>query len=133
MASESVEGAGAPAGTVSPELGMPVVANGMQERPNPSSAAPSPSRMPVAASPNVALHIEELALHGFAHGDRQRIAEALQAELTRLFREQGAPSGWTHSGEIPILRVSDLEIRQTMLPDAIGRQIAQRLYQGFRR
>jgi hypothetical protein len=34
------------------------------------------------------LHIEELVLHGFAPGDRHRISEAVQQELTRLISEQ---------------------------------------------
>ena len=39
-------------------------------------------------SANLNLHIEELVLHGFAPGDRYRIGEAVQQELTRLFAEQ---------------------------------------------
>jgi hypothetical protein len=34
--------------------------------------------------PSINLHIEELVLHGFAPGDRHRISEAVEQELTRL-------------------------------------------------
>jgi hypothetical protein len=40
----------------------------------------------------VELHIESLQLHGFARGDRDRIAAAVQAELQRLLSERGLPA-----------------------------------------
>ena len=39
------------------------------------------------AQPSIELHIEELVLHGFAPGDRHRIAEALQGELMHLLAD----------------------------------------------
>ena len=38
----------------------------------------------------IELHIEELVLHGFAARDRQRIAAAVQLELSRLMGTAGA-------------------------------------------
>jgi hypothetical protein len=39
------------------------------------------------------LHIEELVLHGFAPGDRHRIADAVAKELARLISEQPFAAG----------------------------------------
>ena len=49
---------------------------------------------------NVSVHIEELVLHGVAPGDRQRAGEALQAELARLFAEEGAPPALLRSAAV---------------------------------
>jgi hypothetical protein len=40
----------------------------------------------------VRVHIRELVLEDVAPGDRYRVGDALQHELTRLFAEQGVPS-----------------------------------------
>ncbi|MEJ2009120.1 MAG: hypothetical protein P8Z30_13360 [Acidobacteriota bacterium] len=46
----------------------------------------SPSRR------RVEVHIEELVLHGFAPGDRHRIAVAVKQELSRLILAEGVPA-----------------------------------------
>ena len=38
----------------------------------------------MSGKPVYELHIEELVLHGFAPADRHTVADAVQAELTRL-------------------------------------------------
>ena len=42
---------------------------------------------------DVELRIEELVLHGFPSGDRHRIAEEIQRELTRLANVGGVSEG----------------------------------------
>lgn len=46
------------------------------------------------------LNIEELRLHGFKGADREKIAAAVQAELERLFAEEGLPAGLKKGGEV---------------------------------
>ncbi len=41
----------------------------------------------MSSHPRLEIHIEELVLEGFAPGDRHRIGEAIQHELTRLFAQ----------------------------------------------
>ena len=37
------------------------------------------------------LNIEELVMHGFTPGDRHRIGEAVEQELTQLLADRGVP------------------------------------------
>jgi len=80
---------------------------------------------------NIELHIEELALHGFAPGDRYRIGEAVERELQRLLAEQGAPA--LFSGPVDLTRIDAGAFN--MKPDAnsemIGVQVAQAIYSGM--
>lgn len=78
---------------------------------------------------NIELHIEELILEGFAPGDRYRIGEALECELTRLFNEQGAPSLFIQSGEFGRLDGGAFEVRPGTGAEAVGKQVAQTIYQ----
>jgi hypothetical protein len=79
----------------------------------------------VSAAPVVELHIEELVLHGFAPGDRHRIADAVQAELARRL------------GEVPVdaqaRRIAHLDAGAFQLPPrapaaAVGSQVAGALH-----
>ncbi|MEH2114812.1 hypothetical protein [Nostoc sp.] len=79
---------------------------------------------------NVELHIEELILHGFEGGDRDRISEAVQQELTRLFA-QGMPPSLVQGGEIGRLDGGGFEMNAGMQSGAIGVQIAQSIYGGL--
>jgi hypothetical protein len=79
---------------------------------------------------NVELHIEELLLHGFERGDRDRISEAVQQELTRLFA-QGVPPSLAQGGEIGRLDGGGFEMNADMQSGAIGSQIAQSIYGGL--
>jgi hypothetical protein len=79
---------------------------------------------------NVELHIEELVLHGFERGDRDRISEAVQQELTRLFA-QGVPPSLAQGGEIGRLDGGGFEMTAGMQSGAIGTQIAQSIYGGL--
>lgn len=82
---------------------------------------------------NIELHIEELVLHGFALGDRYRIAEAVEHELAALFAEQGAPQSLNRDGAIERLEGGTFEAAQGSKPETIGAKVAQAVYGGMKR
>jgi hypothetical protein len=69
----------------------------------------------------IELHVEELVLHGFAPGDKHRIADALQTELRQLLAQRGLPAGLASSagGRAPDVKLSPREG-----PRAAGQRIA---------
>ncbi len=67
----------------------------------------------------VDLHIEELVLHGFSPGDRFRIGEAVELELTRLITEQGIPSSLSRDGEVARTDVALLQDGRAVLPQGL--------------
>ena len=80
---------------------------------------------------NIDLHIEELVLHGFSTGDRYRIADALQVELTRLISEQGLASPLMNGGEIQRIDAGAFEMQPGSRGNVVGGQIAQTVHQGL--
>ncbi|MEQ8152114.1 MAG: hypothetical protein ABRQ30_03785 [Smithellaceae bacterium] len=80
---------------------------------------------------NIDLHIEELILFGFAPGDRQRIAEAVQEELARLLRENKLSAVLEQGGEFSRLNCGSFTVRTGERPESIGRHIGEALYQGM--
>ena len=76
---------------------------------------------------NVRLHIEELVLEGFPPGDRHRIAEAVQAELARLFGTQGVPSTLPALPDMGRLRTEVGGLHPTR-PERSGADIARAVY-----
>lgn len=81
---------------------------------------------------NIELHIEELVLHGFAHGDRYRIGEAVERELVRLFAERDLPSSLADGGEFDHLDGRAFDVTQGSRPEAIGTQLAHAVYRGLK-
>ncbi|HEY1166162.1 MAG TPA: hypothetical protein VGE90_13370 [Chitinophaga sp.] len=81
---------------------------------------------------NIELHIEELVLHGFQPGDRQRIGLAVQQELTRLFTEQGLPPGLSSGGAVPSLDAGSFQQAPNAKPAAVGQQIANSVNNSLR-
>ncbi len=79
---------------------------------------------------NIELHIEELVLHGFTPSDRHSIAEAVEAELTRLFAEQGTPRSLSKGGEIERMDGGGFEMAHNSKPEVIGAQVARAVYGG---
>jgi hypothetical protein len=79
----------------------------------------------------VELHIEELVLHGFASGDRRRIAAEVERELVRLIAE--ADFARTRRG-VSIERMNGpaFKVKAGAKPEAAGAQIAQSLYRSLR-
>lgn len=92
--------------------------------------APSaPSTLGVAnPASQITMHIERLVLHGFAPGERAQIGAAVEAELTRLFAEQGLPPGLSEGGTIEQLDGGAFTRPAGMPAHATGTHIAQTLY-----
>ena len=76
--------------------------------------------------PNVALNIDELVLHGFAPGDRHRIAAAIQREMTRLITLQGVPDAW-HTNP-SAMQGQQFSAAEGANPHALGTAIARSVY-----
>ena len=77
---------------------------------------------------NVELQIDELILHGLPYGQRNRIAEAVEAELQRLVDEGGLPPTLAAGGRLPQVQVDDLQVAAGAKPGAVGAQIAGSIY-----
>jgi hypothetical protein len=84
------------------------------------------------SQPSVELHIEELVLHGFPPSDRDRIGDALQRELTRLFTEEPAPPALAQSAAIDRLNGGTFQIPASPRPEATGFQVARAVYGGLK-
>jgi hypothetical protein len=82
---------------------------------------------------NVELRIEELILHGFEPGDRDRIGEALQRELSQLFTEQGTPPSLTREHAIARLEGGAFDAPSSSEPETVGSRLARSLYGGLSR
>ncbi|HJZ79457.1 MAG TPA: hypothetical protein VKD91_03905 [Pyrinomonadaceae bacterium] len=80
---------------------------------------------------NIELHIEELALHGFAPGDRYRIGEAVERELQRLLAEEGAPNLFDDDVELPRIDAGAFNVKPNAKSETVGEQIAQAIYGGI--
>jgi hypothetical protein len=78
--------------------------------------------------PTLSLHIEELVLHGFASIDGDRIGEAAQRELARLFVRQGVPRSLVDRTAVDLLDGGALKIASTTTPEPIGTQLARAIY-----
>ena len=79
----------------------------------------------------IRVHIEDLVLHGFAPGDRLRIADALQAGLADILTTRGliVPPG----GEVPVARLDGGTIRvgPGAGAGAVGGQLATALHRSL--
>jgi hypothetical protein len=84
-----------------------------------------------AGQSSVELYIEELVLHGFAPGDRYRIGDALERELTRLFNERELPAALTDGGEFAHLDGGRLRLAADSNPDEVGVLVARAVFGGF--
>ena len=80
--------------------------------------------------PNIELHIEELVLHGFKPGDRHRIGEAVEREITRLLVEHGLPLA--QGTEVARLDGGLLHLSPNYNTEMVGRKLAGNIYQSLR-
>jgi hypothetical protein len=78
------------------------------------------------------LHIEELVLHGFPSGDRHRIGDALQRELTRLFTEERTPAALAKSAAIDRLNAGACQMPTAPRPESTGAQVARAVFGGLK-
>ncbi len=83
--------------------------------------------------PRLELHIEELVLEGFSQGDKHRIGEALQMELTRLLEERGVPGSLSSSQVIEALKGGSFQVASGSGAEKIGAQAARAVYGGLKR
>jgi hypothetical protein len=80
---------------------------------------------------DIALHIDELVLHGFKHGDRYLIAEAITQELHRLIAEQGLLPALNSDKEMASINAGVVQLTAQNRPDDVGILIAGALYKGM--
>jgi hypothetical protein len=76
---------------------------------------------------DVELHIDELVLHGFAAGDRHRIAAAMERELTRLI-SQGDLAHRASPMQLDRIDAGSFQLDPSARPNHIGQTVAQRVY-----
>jgi hypothetical protein len=76
----------------------------------------------------VHLHIDELVLHGFALGDRYRIAEAMEQALSRLIANQGVPGSLANGDYLHQVDGGSFQTKSRATPETIGHQVASAVY-----
>lgn len=79
----------------------------------------------------IKLNIEQLILHNVSPGDRYRISDAIQNELSRLFAERGVPPALIKGKNAARIDAGELKIAPGAKPEAIGVQAARSIYGGF--
>jgi hypothetical protein len=78
------------------------------------------------------VHIDRIVLDGLPV-DRHSsplIQEAVQAELTRLFADNGASQSLLSGGVVPSLRTAPIQITPQSNPNALGHLIANAIHGG---
>jgi hypothetical protein len=83
----------------------------------------------IAARPSLELRIDELVLHGFSRGDRRRIGEAVEHELTRLLAGSIGLQPWLASREVARVDGGVFEVASNARPEMIGVRVAQMVYE----
>jgi hypothetical protein len=73
------------------------------------------------------LNIEELRMHGFRRSDREKMALAVQAELERLFSEDGLPAALKKGDEIR-LEGGSFSVPGGASAEQAGVQVARQMY-----
>lgn len=89
---------------------------------------PNLSRM---SRPSVAVHIEELVLHGFAPHDRRRIAVVVERELARLISEKGIPRSLKKNLAVEQVSGGSFNTNGQVKPQTTGMLIAKTVYKGL--
>jgi hypothetical protein len=82
---------------------------------------------------NIELNIQELVLHGFPHGDKYRIAQAVQHELTNMFSNSLTDNSLLESGEYYRIDAGQFELQSDEKSEQIGSHIANAVYGGLLR
>ncbi len=83
------------------------------------------------ARDSVKVHIEELVLHGFAPGDRSRIANAVERELTRLMGEGGLSVLRENPVTLGRIHGGAFKVKAGAKPQAAGTEIARAVYRSL--
>jgi hypothetical protein len=87
----------------------------------------------VAPNRAIALHIEELVLHGFPLQTRHAIGDATQQELTRLLNSTGLPDFVTGVRHSDAIDGGSFYVIPQAKPNAVGSLVAKAVYGGRRR
>jgi len=87
----------------------------------------------VAPNRAIALHINELVLHGFPLQGRHAVGDAVQAELTRMLSRTGLPDFVANVGQTDALDGGSFHVTPQAKPNAVGGLIAKAVYGGRRR
>lgn len=82
--------------------------------------------------PAIDLHIDRLVLHGFDHVDRTALGAAVEAELARLFAEQGDATIPQNDRHAPRLDGGSFQATPGASAETLGIQIARSVYGGLR-
>lgn len=79
------------------------------------------------------VHIERIILDGqpFDRHSAPLIQEAVQAELTRLFADNGAPQSLLSGGSVLSLRGEPFQLDAKSEPEAVGQRVANAVYGGL--
>jgi hypothetical protein len=85
------------------------------------------------AADSIKVHIEELVLHGFAPGDRHRIAGAVETELARLMGEGGLQGLRSNSLSLGRINGGTFKVTVGAKPQAAGTEIARAVYRSVQR
>ena len=88
--------------------------------------------LPLGTRHSVSVHIEELVLHGFAPGDRHRIAHAVESELARLIGQRGAPAWYQNPPMIERINGGAFQLKVAAKPQATGTEIAEAVFRSLR-
>lgn len=84
---------------------------------------------------NVDIRIDELVLHGFPAASSQRVADALQAELTRLLLREHRPNGprrlANQDGYDRDSIGAGIRLSHNSTPERTGRALARTLHESL--
>ena len=70
---------------------------------------------------------------GFRHEDRRAIAQGLQEQLTRLLSQPGMAQRLSQAGNVPRLRVGDVNMAADAKPQQVGIAAANGIGKGLNR
>ncbi len=79
----------------------------------------------------IALQIDSLVLQGFEGINSVQLGRMVEQELTRLFAEQGIPSGLKTQGHVMQLDGGSIVLPVNASAEVAGVQIAQAVYRGL--
>jgi hypothetical protein len=82
---------------------------------------------------HIRLHIDELVLHGFAPGDRYRIADALHVRLAELLADAMSLDPPVTAIDLPHADGGAIQLHDGSPAAAIGEQLATALHGGLGR
>jgi hypothetical protein len=84
-------------------------------------------------SRRIAIAVDRLVLHGFDAGDRRRIGDAFELELTRLVSTERTPRLLTRSRAEDSLPAPSIHVAPGMPPHVAGRRAAAAVYHALDR